>query len=153
MNEKENTICNKKPAFPGNSIMVRPDGPLICKGDSNITLVDANGGLILADKEFALCRCGLSNSKPFCDGTHKVAGFKSDQEFTDERMENISDDSGELIITVKENAMYSLKGPVTIFSRSGLSKTTRTKGALCRCGHSEKKPFCDSSHKQCGFTG
>jgi CDGSH-type Zn-finger protein len=47
--------------------------------------------------------------------------------------------------------MYSVTGPVTIFSRDGVSKTTRTKAALCRCGHSEKKPFCDAKHKQCGF--
>ncbi|MCW8988789.1 MAG: CDGSH iron-sulfur domain-containing protein, partial [Gammaproteobacteria bacterium] len=31
-------------------------------------------------------------------------------------------------------------------------KTTRTKAALCRCGHSENKPFCDARHKQSGFT-
>jgi CDGSH-type Zn-finger protein len=148
-----NTRDNKKPEFPGNSIMVRPDGPLICKGERAITLLDAAGELIISDKEFALCRCGLSQTKPFCDGTHKVEGFKSEQEFTDARTEDISADSTELIIAVKENAMYSLKGPVTIFSRSGLSKTTRTKAALCRCGHSEKKPFCDVSHKQCGFSG
>ncbi len=140
-----NTPNNKKPEFSGNSVMVRPDGPLICKGDNDITLLDADGELIVSDKEFALCRCGLSHTKPFCDGTHKVESFKSEQEFTDERMEEINTTSGELVITVKENAMYSLKGPVTIFSRSGLSKTTRTKAALCRCGQSQKKPFCDAS--------
>lgn len=151
--EKENTNKNTKPAYPGNSIMVRPDGPLICKGEKDITLQNADSEVITKDKEFALCRCGLSKAKPFCDGSHKIEGFKSDQEFTDDRMEDISTDSGELIISVKENAMYILKGPVTIFSRSGLSVTTRTKGALCRCGQSAKKPFCDLNHKQCGFVG
>lgn len=132
--------------------MVRPDGPLICKGDVNISLLNAEGELILEDKEFALCRCGLSSSKPFCDGTHKKQGIKAPQNFTDEREEDITGLEGKLTITVKTNAMYSVKGAMTIFSRDGQSKTTRTKAALCRCGHSEKKPFCDISHKKCGFT-
>lgn len=142
-----------KPVYAGNSIMVRPNGPLICKGDTDITLQNANDELVLKDKEFALCRCGLSKNKPFCDGSHKTLEEDMKQTFTDECEEDISDVSGDLTITVKANAMYSFKGPVTIFSRDGLSKTTRTKGALCRCGASEKKPFCDAQHKKCGFTG
>ena len=146
MNEK-----NNKPVYSGNSIMVRPDGPLICKGDADITLQDADANIILKDKEFALCRCGLSKNKPFCDGTHKTKELKMTQTFNDERKEDIHGSVGDLIITVKTNAMYSIKGPVTIFSRDGLSKTTRTKAALCRCGFSEQKPFCDAKHKKCGF--
>lgn len=142
-----------KPVYAGNSIMVRPNGPLICKGDTEITLQNADNELILKDKEFTLCRCGLSKNKPFCDGSHKTIEEDMPQTFTDEGEEDISSVSGELTITVKANAMYSFKGPVTIFSRDGLSKTTRTKGALCRCGASEKKPFCDTQHKKCGFTG
>lgn len=153
MSNNDRNDNNPKPEYAGNSIMVRPDGPLICKGDSAITLLNAEGEVILKDREFALCRCGLSKNKPFCDGSHKKNGFQAEQEFSDEREEDISAMSGELTITVKANAMYSLKGPVTIFSRSGQSKTTRSKGALCRCGHSENKPFCDAKHKQCGFQG
>lgn len=142
---------SSKPVYSGNSIMVRPNGPLICKGNTDITLLNADGELILKDKEFALCRCGLSRNKPFCDGTHKTTKGELTQSFTDKREEDITGLSGNLIITVKTNAMYSVTGPVTIFSRDGVSKTTRTKAALCRCGHSEKKPFCDAKHKQCGF--
>lgn len=142
---------SSKPVYSGNSIMVRPNGPLICKGNTDITLLNADGELILKDKEFALCRCGLSRNKPFCDGTHKTIKGELTQSFTDKREEDITGLSGNLIITVKTNAMYSVTGPVTIFSRDGVSKTTRTKAALCRCGHSEKKPFCDAKHKQCGF--
>lgn len=131
--------------------MVRPDGPLICKGDSAITLKNASGEIITEEKEFALCRCGLSKTKPFCDGSHKHANIQLTQDFNDERAENISGLNERLTITVKENAMYSVTGAVTIFSRDGRSKTTRTKAALCRCGYSENKPFCDIKHKKCGF--
>lgn len=146
-----NTNSNK-PVYAGNSIMVRPDGPLICKADTDITLLNADAEVILKDKEFALCRCGLSKTKPFCDGTHKTEGVQATQTFTDEREEDITGLDGAMTITVKNNAMYSVKGPVTIFSRDGLSNTTRTKAALCRCGQSEKKPFCDAKHTKCGFT-
>jgi len=131
--------------------MVRPNGPLICKGDTDITLQDENAKIILKDKEFALCRCGLSKNKPFCDGAHKTKKLKMTQAFDDEREENINGIVADLIITVKIDAMYSIEGPVTIFSRDGVSNTTRTKAALCRCGFSEKKPFCDVKHKKCGF--
>lgn len=151
MSNKNSEAKSNKPVYSGNSIMVRPDGPLVCKGDIAITLVNAEGELILTDNEFALCRCGLSKNKPYCDGTHKTEGIKMAQSFSDEREEDIKEIKGALTITVKNNAMYSINGPVTIFSRDGLSKTTRTKAALCRCGQSEKKPFCDAKHKKCGF--
>ena len=142
-----------KPVYAGNSIMVRPDGPLICKGDTEITLQNADQELIVKEKEFALCRCGLSKNKPFCDGTHKAEKTQMSQTFKDNREEDISGIDGELIVTVKKNSMYSVKGPMTIFSRDGLSKTTRTKAALCRCGESGNKPFCDGKHNGCGFVG
>ena len=151
MSSKNNEIKSKKPIYSGNSIMVRPNGPLICKGDTEITLQNADGELILKDKEFALCRCGLSKTKPFCDGTHKVENVEKTQSFHDEREMDISGINEVLNITVKNNAMYSVQGAVTIFSRDGLSKTTRRKAALCRCGYSENMPFCDAKHKTCGF--
>jgi len=147
-----NKAKSDKPVYTGNSIMVRPDGPLICKGDVNISLLNADGDVILQDKEFALCRCGQSSNKPFCDGTHKKESIQqATQNFNDSNEEDISGIEEEMIISVKTNAMYSVKGAVVIFSRDGLSKTTRTKAALCRCGHSEHKPFCDGKHKLYDF--
>lgn len=142
---------SNKPVYRGNSIMVRPGGPLICKGDAEITLQNEDEALILKDKEFALCRCGFSNNKPFCDGAHKTKNTPASQIFNDNRKEDIINIEESLVITVKQNAMYSVKGAFTLFSRDGASKTTRTKAGLCRCGQSENKPFCDMSHKKCGF--
>jgi CDGSH-type Zn-finger protein len=57
-------------------IVVKPTGPLLVKGP--ITLVDPDGQEIATeDSTTALCRCGGSASKPFCDGTHKKIGFNT----------------------------------------------------------------------------
>ena len=57
-----------------NHIMVRPDGPLIARG--NVEILDAEGQVIFSGDDVALCRCGASSNKPFCDGSHKKAGFQ-----------------------------------------------------------------------------
>jgi CDGSH iron-sulfur domain-containing protein 3 len=60
-------------------IRLRPDGPLVIEGP--FTLADSEGNLfsLATDKPaIALCRCGQSAKKPFCDGTHKTCGFVSD---------------------------------------------------------------------------
>ena len=52
------------------------DGPLIVRGD--FRLVDQDGTEIDPGREtVALCRCGKSGLKPFCDGTHKKVGFRA----------------------------------------------------------------------------
>ena len=59
------------------TIKVRLNGPLLVEGD-DVTLVDWNGALYTIDKRpFALCRCGHSANRPFCDGTHKTIGFQA----------------------------------------------------------------------------
>ena len=54
-----------------------PDGPLLLRGD--VDLVATDGQAIERHRRtVALCRCGLSTIKPFCDGTHKAAGFRTE---------------------------------------------------------------------------
>lgn len=54
-----------------------PDGPLLVRGE--VELVSSDGTPIpMRRRTVALCRCGLSTIKPFCDGTHKAAGFRAD---------------------------------------------------------------------------
>lgn len=57
------------------TITCRENGPLLVKGP--VTVVDHKGTAYnLAGKEtFALCRCGQSKNRPFCDGTHKTCGW------------------------------------------------------------------------------
>lgn len=60
------------------TIRMRPNGPFLVEGP--VTIVDASGNPfpINPDKPaVALCRCGHSSNKPFCDGTHKTCGFES----------------------------------------------------------------------------
>lgn len=52
------------------------DGPLLVRGD--ITLTDQDGNEIALDRSpVALCRCGKSRSRPFCDGSHQRVGFRA----------------------------------------------------------------------------
>ena len=58
-------------------IKVRQNGPYLVESD-DITLVDWNGAEYKpARKPVALCRCGGSTNKPFCDGTHSKIGFQA----------------------------------------------------------------------------
>lgn len=60
-------------------LRLREDGPIVVHGA--IRLVDHLGREIPlpADKPLvALCRCGQSGNKPFCDGSHRECGFKGD---------------------------------------------------------------------------
>ena len=53
-----------------------PDGPYLLRGD--FRLMDPDGVEIDPHrKTVALCRCGASRRKPFCDGTHKLIGFRA----------------------------------------------------------------------------
>jgi CDGSH-type Zn-finger protein len=57
-------------------IRVRDSGPLLVEGA--VTVFDADGKEFPIDKAkpaIALCRCGHSAKKPFCDGSHKTSGF------------------------------------------------------------------------------
>lgn len=57
-------------------ISPRPDGPLFVRG--HIRVVGADGTVLREDTRMALCRCGHSNNKPFCDGSHRRVGFHAE---------------------------------------------------------------------------
>ncbi len=53
------------------------DGPYLLRGDFELT--DQDGRPIAAGRRtVALCRCGKSQMRPFCDGTHKLIGFRAE---------------------------------------------------------------------------
>jgi len=131
-----------------NTFLVRANGPLIGRG--KIIVEDIDGQVLVEEDEVFLCRCGKSNNKPFCDGAHKSCDFSDAASFTDAKTETL-EGNDQVVISLRENAMLLVKGPMTIQSEDGSSSTTRNKAAFCRCGESDNKPFCDASHKRCGF--
>lgn len=59
------------------------DGPYLVRGEFD--LVDQDGNVIETRRgTIALCRCGASRTKPFCDGTHKAIGFKAPSDASDQ---------------------------------------------------------------------
>ena len=64
----------EKDITPSVSIRIVPDGPMLVNGAFEFT--DKDGNVSQVEKNTAFCRCGGSENKPFCDGTHKKIGFK-----------------------------------------------------------------------------
>jgi len=62
------------------TIKVLPNGPFLVEG--TVTVADAAGKSFPVNPDkpaIALCRCGHSENRPFCDGAHKQCGFKSEE--------------------------------------------------------------------------
>jgi len=55
------------------NVATRPNGPLKVVGP--VELISGTGHTIHRAQELFLCRCGQSKNKPYCDGSHKAAGF------------------------------------------------------------------------------
>ncbi len=67
---------NDERTYAAPSIKVRRDGPYLLRGA--FVLCDADGtpvDVVRRDDTIVLCRCGASENKPFCDGSHKMIGF------------------------------------------------------------------------------
>jgi CDGSH-type Zn-finger protein len=61
------------------SIVAYPNGPFLVRGPVKFTTPDGEA-LPPGRRTVALCRCGKSMRKPFCDGTHKIIGFVTEPE-------------------------------------------------------------------------
>jgi CDGSH-type Zn-finger protein/uncharacterized Fe-S cluster protein YjdI len=131
---------------PGvNTIRVWEDGPLAVHAELSI-------GGDTSSHRATLCRCGLSKNKPYCDHSHSAGKFRATGEPDSQDSEPLAVRGGPLKITPTHNGPYKVEGPVEICAASGRTVARDTKLFLCRCGHSNDKPFCDGSHMQAGFT-
>ena len=99
-----------------------------------------------------LCRCGASQRKPFCDGSHKTAAFVATGEPDTQDSVALAVRDGPLAVTPIRNGPLMLKGALEIVSGTGRTVTRGTEAFLCRCGASAKTPFCDGTHKRIAFT-
>ena len=70
------TATERHDGEPGAVITPYPDGPLIVRGRFVITGPDGQP-VPAGRKTVALCRCGKSANKPFCDGSHTRTGFRA----------------------------------------------------------------------------
>ncbi len=178
-------------------------------------LRNSKGETLPTKATIALCRCGRSSKKPFCDGTHAKTGFSSECQsdkdihrrddyvgkhitihdnrttcshagYCSDRLTSVfhlgkepwidpdgadvdaiietirqcpsgalsysigaveyRDQDREAVITVSKDGPYHVTGGIEIEDVSGLQPSSREHYALCRCGASKNKPFCDGSH-------
>jgi CDGSH-type Zn-finger protein/uncharacterized Fe-S cluster protein YjdI len=136
-----------------NVMRLSPDGPLYLRGQ--IEIDKEEGGMLVSDTRAALCRCGSSENKPFCDGAHSKISF------SDAGVPGPSADGGEaagagvdgdvLKISPRLHGPLHLQGKVTIEDARGAVIFRGNDAWLCRCGGSKNKPFCDGTHKAIGF--
>ncbi len=214
-------------------IIVRKNGPYAVRGDVPLVrkepvisehgepLTWKRGEVLSTRANYVLCRCGQSNSRPFCDGTHEDVDFdgtetaetgdiadrtskyegqsivvKDDRSlcmhagFCGNRATNIwkmvadtedtqvraqvmamvdrcpsgalsygLDPEGEAVepslpkeIAVTPDGALWVSGGIPIERDDRKPFETRNRVTLCRCGHSSKKPLCDGTHKEVGFT-
>ncbi len=145
-----------------NTIRVRPAGPYYVRG--KLRVVTADGAVLIDDTRLALCRCGHSQHKPFCDNAHIAAGFEDGgqvgpSEATEgEATANpgaAEPEQAELSIKTRKHGPLRIEGRFALIGRDPESggETVRRmeETALCRCGGSANKPFCDGSHRHNGF--
>jgi CDGSH-type Zn-finger protein len=190
------------------------NGPLIIKHLTKFT--NSKKNTLEPSPEMALCRCGASNSKPYCDGTHGKIGFNSDKSI-DRKKDNRSEFKGEKLtisdnpgicshagycdgnspkvfwtfekdrvahpdkddtaktiktirmcpsgalayklngklqdkyhdqeeIHVSKNGPYFIRGGIILENKD--QPDAKEHYALCRCGLSKNKPYCDGNHRK-----
>ena len=131
-------------APPINLIQLRENGPLGFRGDLHLD-DDAIG------YRATLCRCGASQRKPFCDGSHATAGFTASGEPPTRPSEPLAVRGGRLDIRPQRNGPLVVRGNVEMCAGTGRTVDRVTEVRLCRCGGSANKPYCDGSHARNGF--
>ncbi|RUV35426.1 CDGSH iron-sulfur domain-containing protein [Mesorhizobium sp. M7A.F.Ca.MR.148.00.0.0] len=128
-----------------NTVRLRENGPLAVHAE------------IVLDGETSyratLCRCGASESKPFCDGSHNKSGFAATGEPPLKDTLALEARNGPLKVTPTTNGPLKLEGNLEIVTGTGHTVDRTQRAFLCRCGHSANKPFCDGTHKKVGFVG
>lgn len=128
---------------PVNILRICENGPLELSAELSIAGETC--------RRTVLCRCGASNNKPWCDGSHATVGFVATGEPPTRESEPLAERGGPLLVVPVENGPLRMEGPIEVCSATGRTVDRGTKTWLCRCGMSGNKPWCDGTHKKTGF--
>ncbi len=137
-----------EPVPAENTVTVSNDGPLYAHGDLDVD--GAAPDMHSVSRRAALCRCGASKNKPFCDNSHRDIGFQDAGAVGDTGLPEI-EPGGPLTVKRIPDGPLEVSGNFTIRAGSGRPAWSGRKAYLCRCGQSANKPFCDGAHKDAGF--
>jgi CDGSH-type Zn-finger protein/uncharacterized Fe-S cluster protein YjdI len=141
------TLIDKSVAVPpdpeGNTVQLNPNGPLYASGELQV-----NGEPV--HERIALCRCGASKHKPYCDRSHGKIDFKDNGPVNADAKPGALE-AGPLNFTLIPDGPIIAEGPMELRAASGRVAMRGKRAALCRCGASKNKPFCDGSHTEAGF--
>jgi CDGSH-type Zn-finger protein/uncharacterized Fe-S cluster protein YjdI len=132
-----------------NTGLLMSGGPLYLRGKLQLQL----GDVVQDETRMALCRCGASQNKPFCDNSHQKVGFKDPGALAATSAPEPGTDLGAaLTITPTTNGPVKCDGPLTLHGNGGRTAFSM-QTFLCRCGGSRNKPYCDGTHRTIGFAG
>jgi len=141
--ERFDGMANEQPP-PVNTVRVRENGPLAFHAP--MTILEAGRAL-----RATLCRCGASTHKPYCDGSHATAAFVASGEPATIASTALAVRNGPATVTPLANAPLKITGPLELVSGPGRTLNRTIETYLCRCAHSQNKPYYDGSHKAAGF--
>lgn len=140
-----------------NQAVAVPNGPMFARGKLSLTLPD---GQTLEASRLALCRCGASENKPFCDNRHLAVGFRDDGSLGENRLappgaESEDQETAKVRLGTVPDGPVLFEGRLEVragtTAQDGADSQVGRKGALCRCGASRNRPYCDGSHVDAGF--
>jgi CDGSH-type Zn-finger protein/uncharacterized Fe-S cluster protein YjdI len=129
---------------PVNVLRVRENGPYAIRAAIDLA---GHGSFLRA----TLCRCGKSANKPFCDNSHREAGFSATGEPATTESRPLEARDGTLHIVPLADGPLQVRGNLEICSGTGRTVSRTENARLCRCGGSGNKPFCDGTHARIGF--
>jgi CDGSH-type Zn-finger protein/uncharacterized Fe-S cluster protein YjdI len=134
-----------------NALRVSRNGPLFLRGQLELVEPD---GTVKQETRIALCRCGASASKPFCDNSHLKVHFQdATTRLPAGKLDaDRADASGPLRIEPLPDGPVQLRGNLRVLDATGTVAGITRRAAFCRCGQSGTKPFCDGSHARAGFS-
>lgn len=130
---------------PVNVARVRENGPIAVHAE---IVIAGHAAMFRA----TFCRCGATKNTPFCDGSHVTAGFVASGEPATQDSEPLAVRGGRLTVTPIQDGPIAVRGPLEICTGTGRTVLRTQRAALCRCGGSTNKPFCDGTHARIEFT-